>query len=322
MLKLKILKILKDTFKTGTSINIFLLKIMIPTLIVIKGLSYVGVIDWVAKIIEPLMQLLGLPGESAIIWVTTFFVNIYAGLTIFSNMASLQNITTGQATVLAALMLIAHSFFVEMAVVKAAGVRLRIAVPIRIASAILFAYMIFVVSDMTETLQHTAIINLPSLPVSGSITQWMIGNIESLLFICIFVYAMVAFVEFLKVSKITIVIEYILSPILRLIGISKSAAPLTTIGVVLGLTYGGGLLVADAKSGTIKEKDVFLSIILLTLVHSLIEDTILLLLIGANFSIIMFGRLAFSLIVVIILANITHRVSDAVFYKHFYKKLK
>ena len=316
------LKILKKTFEMGTSINIFLLKVMIPTLIVIKCLSYVGVVDWVAKIIEPLMQLLGLPGESAIVWATTFFVNIYAGLTIFSNMTSLQNITTGQATVLATLMLISHSFFVEMAVVKAAGVRLRIAVPIRIASAILFAYMIFVVSDMTETLKHSAIITLPALPLSGSITQWVIGNIQSLFFTCIFVYIVVAFVEFLKAIKITIVIEYILSPILRLVGISKSTAPLTTIGVVLGLSYGGGFLVAEAKSGTIKEKDMFLSIILLTLVHALIEDTVLLLLIGADFSIIMFGRLAFSLIVVMILGLITHRVSDAIFYKHFYKKLK
>ena len=313
---------IKPIIQTGSSINIFLLKIMIPTLILVKILSSIGTVNWVAKTIEPIMQVLGLPGESAIVWASTFFVNIYAGLSVFSNLSALQNISVGQATVLALLMLVAHNFFMEMAVAKAAGVRLRIAVPLRICSAIAMGYIVYIVYSLTDTLQSQAIINMPSLPLEGTIIEWAWGNIQSLFFICVFVYFMVAFVEFLKFIRITDIIEYVLSPLLRLMGISKSAAPLTTIGIVLGLAYGGGFLVKEAKSGTISEKDVFLSIVLLTLVHALIEDTILLLLIGADFSIIMFGRLAFSLMIMIGVAFITHRVSDEIFYKHFYKKPK
>jgi hypothetical protein len=68
--------------------------------------------------------------------------------------------------------------------------------------------------------------------------------------------------------------------------------------MVMGLTYGGGLIIQESKSGAVRAKDVFASLTLMGLTHSLIEDTLLLSLLGAHLSGILWARLLFSLVVV------------------------
>ena len=53
----------------------------------------------------------------------------------------------------------------------------------------------------------------------------------------------------------------------------------------------------DVKSGKIDKQSVFLSVSLLNLLHAVIEDTILMALIGGHISGILFARIIFSLIV-------------------------
>jgi hypothetical protein len=41
---------------------------------------------------------------------------------------------------------------------------------------------------------------------------------------------------------------------------SKNAAPITIIGMALGLAYGGGLIINEARSRLVSKKDAFLSL--------------------------------------------------------------
>ena len=84
-------------------------------------------------------------------------------------------------------------------------------------------------------------------------------------------------------------------PLLRATGIGRNAANITVIGVTLGLTFGAGLLLRDIRSGTLSRRDVWLAIGFLGLAHSLIEDTLLILLIGADLSGILWARLVFAI---------------------------
>ena len=64
----------------------------------------------------------------------------------------------------------------------------------------------------------------------------------------------------LKKTSILDKLNNYLKPGLRFLGMSKNAAILPIIGMTLGLAYGGGLIVKEAKSKLISKKDVFLSI--------------------------------------------------------------
>ena len=98
---------------------------------------------------------------------------------------------------------------------------------------------------------------------------------------------------------------------------SKNAAPISIIGMTLGLAYGGGLIIKEAKSKLLTKKDVFYSVSMMGLSHSLIEDTILVLSIGATLFGVMLGRVLFTLLVMFILVRIINRLSKKTFEKYF-----
>ena len=91
--------------------------------------------------------------------------------------------------------------------------------------------------------------------------------------------------------------EIIFIPPLKLFGIQKEAMNIIIVGMTIGIQYGGGMLIKDVKSGKIDRQSVFLSVSLLNLLHAVIEDTILMALIGGHISGILFARIIFSLIV-------------------------
>lgn len=106
----------------------------------------------------------------------------------------------------------------------------------------------------------------------------------------------------------------LLYPVLRMLGIGKSAANVAVIGTVLGLTFGAGLLIKEAESGTLSKRDIFLTVGFLGLCHSLIEDTTLVMLLGADLSGVLWARLIFALLVIGVLARVsfvTKRLAQA-----------
>ena len=64
----------------------------------------------------------------------------------------------------------------------------------------------------------------------------------------------------------------------------------------MGLLYGSGILIKSAQEGSLSRRDVLCSVSLLGLSHSLIEDTILLALVGGSLWGLLGFRLLFTLV--------------------------
>ena len=75
------------------------------------------------------------------------------------------------------------------------------------------------------------------------------------------------------------------------------------IGLLLGLTYGGALIIQATKDQDFTPRAKFLALSLLSLSHSLIEDTALMLALGADVWIVLVGRLVFTLALVALIAK-------------------
>ena len=104
----------------------------------------------------------------------------------------------------------------------------------------------------------------------------------------------------------------VLEPVLRLTGISAKASGVAIIGLLAGITFGSGLLIAEAKKNELSQRDIFLTLCLLSLCHGVIEDTGLVLLIGANIWGVLVFRVVLSLIVIGIIARLTFFVPKKV----------
>jgi hypothetical protein len=93
-----------------------------------------------------------------------------------------------------------------------------------------------------------------------------------------------------------------MAPVLRVSGLEPAAAPVTTVGVLLGLTYGGALIIEEADRQQFTARTRFLALAWLSLSHSLIEDTLLFLALGADIWIILLGRVVLTMVLVAALA--------------------
>ena len=68
------------------------------------------------------------------------------------------------------------------------------------------------------------------------------------------------------------------------------------------------MLFRSARPGTIGKEDIFYSLTLMGLGHSLIEDTLLMLLIGSNFNGIFWSRLIFAIVAMAGIVQIVRRL--------------
>jgi spore maturation protein SpmB len=117
------------------------------------------------------------------------------------------------------------------------------------------------------------------------------------------IFAMLLTLRILDYLNILKLIHLILRPLLTLLGLSREASTKVLVGLTLGISYGGGLIISEARSGRLSKRDIFIAMSFMGLSHALVEDTIIMLLIGANLSFVLGGRLIFSLITVFLLSQ-------------------
>lgn len=281
-----------------------LLRIMVPALIVVKILDTIGATLWLAWLLAPLMSLVGLPESMGVVWATAMLTNIYTGMALFFSLQGGESLSVAQVTVLGTMMLLAHSLPIEGAVAKAAGVGWRATLLLRISGALVLGALLNISYQYTHSLQAVNHLVWQPAVADTSLSTWLITQIELLLAALVIITTLILSLRILRTLGIERVLHFLLSPVLRLLGISQQAANITVIGITLGLSFGGSLLIKEARSGLLAKRDIILSLAFLGLCHSLIEDTLLILLIGADLSGILWARLAFALLVIAILARL------------------
>lgn len=277
---------------------------MIPTLIIVKVLEELGAVKYISLLLAPLMQLVGLPEEAAIVWAGTILTTTYTGMVLFFNAFQDNPLTIAQTTVLTTMMLFAHSLPIELAITRKAGLKILYGLFIRLCLGFVAGFILHHIYSFFQLLQgETQLIWQPSSEEVG-LVGWAIAQVESFFYIFLIISVLVFGLKLLRLVGIESLLIWLLTPFLKVIGISKNAASFTLVGVTLGVSFGGGLLIDEAKKGHIEKKDMFLSLSLLCLCHSLIEDTLLMLVLGGDLSGILLFRLVFSFIVMLFVARL------------------
>lgn len=124
-----------DTWKTGLADGLktifALLKIIIPVFAVVRVLEHTPVIGWIAKVCDPLMRFVGLPGEAALAVVTGMLFNFYAAVGIIIAL----DLSTWQITIMAVMLCCCHELVLETAVINRTGIRAWPILGIRLITA-------------------------------------------------------------------------------------------------------------------------------------------------------------------------------------------
>ena len=306
----KRIKKTKDIVKNIFEITYELFRIMIPTLIIVKILQELGFVDILNNLLSPLMFLVGLPEEIGIVVTTTILTSPYTGLAVLAGLPLENGLTSAQASVLGLLILFAHSLPIEALICRRAGVRIRATIFVRLILGFLFCVMLHQFLNATNLLSSQATIIIPFSEPSPVLLDWVFNQIKTLFIIFIIIVLIVILIEIFKYIGIQRLIELSLKPFLNLIGVGERASTIAVVGVTLGIGFGGGLLIQEVKSGKIKYKDVFGVITLIGMLHSVIEDTGLVSLMGANIFITLLLRCILTLLCVYLILKIFSNYSE------------
>ncbi|MBE9540512.1 MAG: hypothetical protein IMF06_15625 [Proteobacteria bacterium] len=288
-----------------------LYKIMIPTLLVVKLLEELGILAYLSWLLSPLMTLVGLPESMGIVWTATIMTNLYAGMLVFFDLAQSETLNVAQVTVLCTIMLISHGLPVEARIAQRAGIRLGVTLLIRIGGALFFGWLLHRIYSAGDFLQQANKVVWEPGVADTSLQAWAMTQVQSLLMILVIIAALLTALKLLRLVGIDRLLEILLAPFLRLMGIGREATTLTVVGMTLGLSIGGGLLIREAEQGHLSRRDIFASMTMLALFHSLIEDTLLMLLLGAHVSGVIWLRLLFTMLTLAVITRWLNRRSDS-----------
>ncbi|MDB9958186.1 hypothetical protein OAD42_03775 [Oceanospirillaceae bacterium] len=284
----------KTLFDEVVTVSVPLFKLMIPIILLVKVLEEIGAITLLGQWLGPLMALVGLPEEMGLVWAATIATNIYGGMIVLYSVAADNTLTVAQMTVLGGLLLMAHGLPIETRIAQLAGMRMRVAIITRMFGAFAFAWLLHIFYDQTQTLQEPAQMMWQPQPIPDGLVYWFLAQAKALVMIQIVIIILLTFLKIMRMLGVEKVIQWMLRPLLKLVGIGKEATTITLVGITLGIAFGGGLLIKEAHAGHVSKKDVFTSLILLGFCHSLIEDTLLVILLGAHLSGVLWFRLVFA----------------------------
>ncbi|MGM0622716.1 MAG: nucleoside recognition protein [Campylobacterota bacterium] len=274
----------KHSFYASINSALIIVKLVIPIYILAEILYHYNTLEYIAFLIEPVTSLLNLPAQSALAIISGMFLNLYAAVAF----AAPLEMSIHQWSILAVFLGICHSLVVESAIMKKLGISNSYSYALRIVVGLLAGiftallpselFNATVSAHTFEKQDHSSIIDLLSTATYAAVilAVKIIILITALIFIMDFIKSLPQLQRGQKhVSK----------------GFS------ITVGVILGITYGAGILIKEAQSGAMSKKEIFTIATFLMICHAIIEDTLLFVIFGADFTMVVAIRTFFAIIV-------------------------
>jgi spore maturation protein SpmB len=287
-----------------------LIRITIPVAIATKVFEELGLISFLSIVLTPVMDILGLPGALGLVWATAMLTNIYGGIAVFTALLPGLTLTSAQVTVLCSVILIAHSLPIELSVSKRAGAEVLPIALIRLLGAVVYGFLLNRLCLAFDIWQQPAVLLFKVTAKSGDLLPWVIDLLRNLGLIVGAIFLIIICMRLFRAVGFLGLMEKILAPVLPFFGMSHQAAPITVVGMIMGIGYGGALIIRETSTGKLTKEEVFNSMALMGLCHGLVEDTLILAAIGGKFGGILWGRIIFSLLVSFLLVRGVRFLTD------------
>lgn len=288
MYRQRFIRAVTSAFRPAVRTALWVAKMMLPVTLVIACLDFMGVIGYIAGLAAPFFGLIGLPGESALVFLTSIFATLYSSVAVIATLG----FDFRTVTILAVMCLICHNLVIETAIQRKAGASAWFIVALRVGVALLAGALLNLI--LPEAFNGRLF--LPG--GTGSPATWAevglnwiatMGPLTLKMFVIIVVLNIIQ--SILREFGVMKLIAVPLQPFMKVFGLPRSTSFLWIICNMVGLTYGGAALMDELERGEVSHADARLLNTHVAISHSLLEDTFVMASIGVGLFWLLIPRL-------------------------------
>lgn len=269
----------QNGMKRGWGAFLWLMKIVIPMSFLTAVLAWTGWLVHLDFLLAPLMGFMGLPSMAALPILIGGLTGIYGGI---AAMAVLP-FTVPEMTLLANFLLISHNLIQEGVIQAKSGLNPVKATLFRIFAAVatVWAMTFFIETDPSASARAGALA-ASTQAFHLMVYDWAVSMLTLSAKIFFIIMAILTLLEIAKSMGWVMPVVRALSPFLRVLGLSEKVGILWMTAVIFGLTYGGAVIVEEARQGNISKEELEELQLSIGINHSMVEDPVLFLAFGIS----------------------------------------
>ena len=259
--------------------TVWLLRIILPISLLVRFLDFYGILTYMAEFLNPVFVYMGLPGSTAIVFMTSIFLPLYAPLAIITSMS----ITLRELTILALMCQISHNLPVESAIQAKTGTSFWAMTLLRISMSIVVGLTLNLILPLNMGMPVFVQTDMAAInTVKDLFIVWLRSSLQITLLIVVIVFLLNMLYNLLEKYKFIPQLSKGIAPLLKLFGLPPATGFLWLIGYIVGLAYGGAMLMDQMKDGKVSRTDAGLLNYHLAVSHSVLEDNLLFVALGVS----------------------------------------
>ena len=271
----------------------WLLKLMIPISLAVTLMQHFGILAWIATWINPMFVHFGLPGESAVAFISGAAAGTYAGLAVMMSIP----LTMKQASILALMIALCHALPMECAVNKKTGSSFWNMAVIRIVMALLCAFTLnLLLPEIAGKYIYLGAEADSSL--AEVTTTWVLSQVKMSLMVMLIIFTLMVVQRMLEAYRLLDSLSRLLSPLMLFFGLPRHASYMWLVGNVLGISYGSAVMLELEEKGLVTKDEANDVNYHLIMNHSMLEDTIVFAATGISAILLITTRVSFALLLV------------------------
>ncbi|MDR0660896.1 MAG: nucleoside recognition protein [Prevotellaceae bacterium] len=293
-IRVRILKSIKEAMPSALKTGRWMVKVTLIVSLAVTILQYFGIVGRMSESLTPVFRFLGLPGESALVFISGYFVNIYSAIAVIVTL----EMSARSITILAVMCLCAHNMFIETAVQKKTGSSVLRMTLVRTLSAFALGFFLNRIMPEATTTVEAQEPFLAEVGFGVILKNWLISAGWLIL-------KMMTLIISLSISQRLLAefgaigwLSKLLRPVMKAFGLPAKTSFLWIVANILGLAYGSAVMIEESERGAISREDVDLLNHHIGISHSNLEDVILFASVGGMVLWMLFTRWAASIVIV------------------------
>ena len=266
---------------------------MVPISLAVTLLEHYGILSWLASHLNPLFVHLGLPGSSALAFISGAAAGTYSGIAAMMSMP----LTMREATILGIMIALCHSLPMECSINRRTGSSFWGMGLIRILAAFACAYYLnLVLPDLPS--RYISVAATPDSTLLQVLTTWTLSQFKMAIMLFAIVYGLMVLQKSIEAYRLLTPLSHFFAPLMTLFGLPRRSAYMWLVGNILGISYGAAVMVELEEKGIVSREDANTVNHHLVMSHSMLEDTLVFAATGISTFWIISTRLLFAFVLV------------------------